>query len=103
MERREALRLPCSVRLGGPEGAWLASDFGPGGLCLHGGRLPAVDTWLPFEWIVVGRQRVALRVRARVAWRQDGRAGLDIPSGDAQHHAASALYRALLDAFLAGV
>jgi len=99
-ERRDALRVPCALELGSKSGAWTASNFGPGGVCVSGDGLPAPGVELPIEWIALNGQRRKVGVRARVAWSRGRQAGLEIRADPAKFRVVEGLYSALLELFL---
>ncbi|HJZ87321.1 MAG TPA: PilZ domain-containing protein [Polyangia bacterium] len=99
-ERREALRVPCTLEVGGKGSTWTASNFGPGGVCVRGEGLPRAGAELPLEWIALEGKRRRLGVRARVAWSHGKQAGLEIRADHARFRVVEGLYSALLEAFL---
>lgn len=103
-ERREALRVPCSVVVGGKQGTFTAKNFGPGGLGVHGDQLPPTGSEIALEWISIEGKRRKFPVRTRVAWAQhdkhDKHAGLEIQHDRGREKLVASLYSTLLDAYL---
>jgi PilZ domain len=100
-ERREALRVPCSVEVGSRHGTFTARNFGPGGLGVHGEELPPAGTEVALEWISIDGARRIFPVRTRVVWATDHKqAGLEIQPERGREDLVESLYSTLLDAFL---
>ena len=100
-ERREALRVPCAVQVGGKLGTFTARNFGPGGLGVHGEHLPPTGTEVALDWISIDGKRRKFPVRTRVAWAQEQKhAGLEIQHERGREKVVESLYSALLDAYL---
>jgi hypothetical protein len=100
-ERRDALRVPCSIEVGAKQSAYRARNFGPGGLCIQGERLPAAGSELVLDWIAIEGRRRKFGVRTRVAWSHSHAAGLENQLDHKRHHRmVESLYSTLLEAFL---
>jgi hypothetical protein len=99
-DRRESLRVPCDVVVGGPEGAWTAHNFGPGGLGIEGEAVPTHGQVVPIEWLSVDGHKNPVELSAEVMWARGGAAGLAFSGGGTQGASTRALYELLLEAFL---